>query len=148
MGKPKMWNISKTADPRVKRGRKFGTQGTTMNIWRWRFWSPILWVWFGGNSVHFAKFPILQFLKICSSPNFHSIHSNFVQAILIMGQYRLLLFLTICQKSKILWHFEIFHNTGHTPNFKRYLLWKYKSDSLPKNMHTNREGLYQRCFGF
>ncbi len=30
---------------------------------------------------------------------------------LVMGQYRLLL-LGICQKLRILWHFEIFANTG------------------------------------
>ncbi len=33
MGKPKMWNISKTDNHRVKR-TKFGTQGTTVHICR------------------------------------------------------------------------------------------------------------------
>ena len=47
-------------------------------------------VW--GHSVHVEKFPTLQFLKLCSSPNFHPIHPNFMQGILIIGQYRLLLF--------------------------------------------------------
>ena len=39
----------------------------------------------------------LQFLKVCSSPKFHPIHPNFIQGILIMGQYRLLLFFGDCQ---------------------------------------------------
>ncbi len=29
-----------------------------------------------------------------------------------MGEYRLLMFLTICRKLNILWHFEVFVNTG------------------------------------
>ncbi len=37
------------------------------------------------HSVHFAKFPILHFLKLCPSPIFHQIHPNFIQGILIMG---------------------------------------------------------------
>ena len=46
-------------------------------------------VW--GHSLHFVKFPIFQFLKLGSSPYFHPIHPNFIQGIIIMGQYRLLL---------------------------------------------------------
>ncbi len=31
---------------------------------------------FWGHSVHFAKLPIFQFLKLCSSPNFYPISSK------------------------------------------------------------------------
>ncbi len=51
-------------------------------------------VW--GHSVHFAKFPVLQFLKRCSSPNFHPIHPKFIQDILIIQAITFLL--VICQK--------------------------------------------------
>ncbi len=64
-------------------------------------------VW--GRSVHFAKFPILQFLKLCSNPNFHPIHPNFLQGIIIIQAVP---FLAICQKLQKLWHFEFFLNTG------------------------------------
>ncbi len=60
-------------------------------------------VW--GHLVHFAKFPILQFLKLCSSPNFHP---NFIQGSIILGQCRLLLFGAICQKLKKIVTFWIF----------------------------------------
>ena len=51
-----------------------------------------------------------QFLKLCCSLSFHPIHLNFIQGILIMGQYRLLLFWAICQKfkKKNIWHFKIY----------------------------------------
>ena len=89
MGKPKMWSMLNMADRRAKRTK----------IWEPRYYSRIWWlllmpdlslVW--GHSVHFAKFPILQFLKLCSSPNFYQIHPNFIQGILITGQYRQLCF--------------------------------------------------------
>ena len=64
-------------------GRKFGTHGTTVPIGRVLLVPDSLsLVW--GHSVHFAKFPILQFLKLCSSPNFHPIHPNFIQCIIII----------------------------------------------------------------
>ena len=82
MGKPKMWNISKTANGRANR-RKFGTLCTTVYIcWVLLIPDSLSLVW--GHSVHFAKFPILQFLKLCSSPNFRPIHPNFIQGIIII----------------------------------------------------------------
>ncbi len=63
-------------------------------------------VW--GHSVHLAKFPI--FLKLCSSPNFHLIHPNFMQGIIIIQSA---LFWAICQKMQKLWHFEIFLTQDH-----------------------------------
>ncbi len=71
-----------------RNGQKFRTQGITVHVWRLLLMPDSLsLVW--GHSVHFAKFPILQFLKLCSSPNFHPIHPNVIQGILMMGQYRL-----------------------------------------------------------
>ncbi len=45
---------------------------------------------------------------------------NFMTNIIVMGEYRLLLSLVICQKLKMFWHFEFFVNTGPygTGNFK------------------------------
>ncbi len=74
MGKPKMWNILQTADRRAK-GTNIWDAGTTVHVWR-LFLMPdyLSLVW--GYLVHFAKFPILQFVKLCFSPNFHPISSK------------------------------------------------------------------------
>ena len=45
------------------------------------------------------------FLKLCSSPNFHLIHPNFIQGIIFI---QAVTFLAICQKLQKLWPFEIF----------------------------------------
>ena len=50
------------------------------------------------------------FLKLCSSPNFHPIHPNFIQGIIII---QAVTFLAICQKLQKLWHFEIFLTQDH-----------------------------------
>ncbi len=83
MQKTKIWNISKTADRRAKR-LKIGDSGYyTVHIWRLLLMpGSLTLVW--GHSVHFAKFPILQFIKLFSSPNFRRIHPNFIQSILII----------------------------------------------------------------
>ncbi len=65
-------------------------------------------------SVHFAKFPTFKTLLLFL--NFHPIHPNFKQGILIMGQYRLLLFFfggggTLPKIKKKICH-EIFLNSG------------------------------------
>ncbi len=76
------WNISKKSDRRAQ-GRKFGTRGTSVRIWMLLLMPDSLsLVW--RHSVHFAKFPILQFLQFCSSPNFHPFHPNFIQGVLII----------------------------------------------------------------
>ncbi len=55
----------------VRNGRKFGTRCNTVHICRVLLTPDSLnLVW--GHSVYFAKFPILQFFKLCSSPNFAS----------------------------------------------------------------------------
>ncbi len=77
MVKLKMRNISKKANRRAK-GKKIWDSGPVVHIWKVLFMPDSLGlVW--GHSVHFAKFPILQFLKLLSSPNFHLIHPNFIQ---------------------------------------------------------------------
>ncbi len=90
-------------------------------------------VW--GHSVHFAKFSIPLFSKLYSFNSFHQnltkLHNcvfNIVyQSIIIWGWYRLLHFWAICQKLKILWHFEIFLNTGPygAGNFKRFSSYSF-----------------------
>ena len=57
---------------------------------------------------------------------------NFMINMIVIGEYRLLLFfffLAICQKLKIVWYFEIFVNTGPygAGNFKTLLL-QFSSD--------------------
>ena len=71
-------------------------------------------VW--GHSLHFAKFPNLRFSKQYSFNTFHQISPNLIQSIIIRGQCRFFcfcfcfFFFAICQKLKILWHFEFFLN--------------------------------------
>ena len=120
-----MWTISKAADRRTKRTK----------IWDSGYYSEgylmpdsLSLVW--GHSAHFAKFPILQFLNICSSPNFHPIHPKFIQGILII---QAVTFLMICQALKnYLWHFEIFHNTGQyaAENFKVLFLPQFSLEPI------------------
>ena len=108
MVKPKMWNVSKTDDRRAKR-TKNATQGTTIHTWRLLLMpDSVSLVW--GHSVHFAK-PILEF-TILQRSIFQPIHPNFIQGILIMREYSLLLFWRSAKKLKKVWHFEIFLNTG------------------------------------
>ncbi len=85
MGKANMWNISKMADHRAKQPKMWdsGSYSACRVL--------LSFVW--GYSVQFAKFPILQFLKLCSSPNFHPIHQNFIQAII-----QAITFWAICPK--------------------------------------------------
>ncbi len=77
--KAKMRNISKRADRRalVSEGeREFGSRATTVHIQRVLFMLDSLsLVW--GHSVHFAKFPILQFLKLL----FSQFLSDFIQTL-------------------------------------------------------------------
>ncbi len=87
---------------------KFGTRGCTVHICK-LFLMPDSSSLVLSRSVHFAKFSILQFLKVCSSPNFHSIHPNFIQCIIII---QAVTFFAICQKLQKLWHFHIFLSTG------------------------------------
>ncbi len=41
--------------------------------------------------------------------------------------------------------FFVNYGTIWEKKFKRHLIWKYTSHSLPKTMHTSRKGLYQSC---
>ncbi len=65
-------------------------------------------VW--GHLVHFANFPMLRFSKGYCCHNFRSI-SNFIISMLVMREYRLLLFWPSVKSYKVLW-FEIFVNIG------------------------------------
>ena len=93
-----MWDISKRLIVE-RNGRKFGTRGPTVHICRVLLMPDSLsLVW--DHLVHFAKFPIPRFSK-------HYSLNNFIQSIIIRGWYRLLIFLPICPKLKILWHFVL-----------------------------------------
>ncbi len=92
-------------------GRKFGTRGTTVQICRAVLMpdSACL-VW--GHSMHFEKFPIPRFSKHYSFNSFHQISTKLHTSIIIGVNIGYYFFLAVCQKLKILWHFQIFVNTG------------------------------------
>ena len=71
-----------------------------------------------------CKISNFEFLKHCSSPNFHPIHPNIIQGILII---QAVTFLVICQKLR---HFEIFSNTGATGIFKVLFLAQFSLESI------------------
>ena len=94
-----------------RNGRKFGTRCTTMQIHRVLLMPDSLsLVW--GYSVHFAKCLILRFSKRYSFNSFHQISTKRHTKYHNQGLIWVISVLTICQKLKILWHFEIFINTG------------------------------------
>ncbi len=96
MGKLKMWNISKTADRRVKRS-KFGTGATTVDKWRLPLMPDFLnLVW--GPSVYSATFSIFPFLKLLSQ--FSSDSSRLYTRYPYHGAIQAFTFLAICQKLK------------------------------------------------
>ncbi len=109
-----------------RNGQKFGNRGTTVYICRVLFMPDSLsLVW--GHSVHFAKFPIPWFSKHYSFHSFLQIstklrtkYHNHMQG-LIFGHL---------PKIKILWHCELFLNTGpyRVGKFKTLFLLQFWSD--------------------
>ncbi len=101
-------------------------------------------VW--GHSVHFAKFPILQFLKLCSSPKFPPIHPNFMQGILII---QAIACLVICQKflKYNVWHFEMLLNTGPyaAGNFKVLFIPQFSLEPQNISYHGKCKCLLEYC---
>ncbi len=83
-----------------RNGRKFGTRGTIVDIQRVLFMADSLsLVW--GHSVHFTKISnFCNFKNSARLPIFILFHLNFMQGILIMQQYRLLLFDDLPQITK------------------------------------------------
>ncbi len=67
-------------------------------------------VW--GHSVHFANCPILRFSKQYSFNGFHQISTKLNTKYHNQEIIQTITFLAICQRLKILWHFETFINTG------------------------------------
>ena len=64
MGKPKMWNISKTANCRAKRTKIWDSgsymySASMLRVLLMPYSLSLVW----GHSVHFAKFPMLRFSK-------------------------------------------------------------------------------------
>ena len=105
-----MLNISKTVDRRGKRTKIWGSgyysaymQGT----FDARFLKCIQ-----GNSLHFAKFPIPRILKHYSFNGFYQISTTLHTKYHNQGLIQAISFLAICQQLKLLWHLEIFLNTG------------------------------------
>ncbi len=95
MEKPKMWILSQKRLIVERNGQNFGTRCTTVHICRILLMPDSLsLVW--GHSMHFAN---------CSSPNFHLIHPNFIQGIIII---QAVTFFGNLPKLQKLWHFEIF----------------------------------------
>ena len=109
-----MW-ISKRAQPdhKVKRTKIFDLKGPTVHILL-VMPDSLSFIW--GHSVHFAKFPILQFSKCyCTSPTiFIGSHPSKLyeyENILLLnyhgGMQAIIFFLAIGQVLQNLWHFEI-----------------------------------------
>ncbi len=69
------------------------------------------------------------FKKLCSSHNFHPIHPNFIQCIIIIQAVTVL---AMGQKLKKLWHFEIFLTTEpYAPGiFKVLFLSQFSLESI------------------
>ena len=102
--------------------RKFGTRGTAVHICR-VLWCPIPWLWCGVIQCTFAKFPIPRFSKHYSFNSFHQISTKLHTKYHNQGLIQAITFCAICQKLKILWHFEFLLNTGpyEAGNFKTLL---------------------------
>ena len=118
-----------------RNGRKFGSQSTTMHIHRVLLMPDSLsLVW--GHSVHFVNFPILQLLKLCSSPNFYLISSKRYTRYPNHGAIQAIIYLAICQKLQKLWYklwyFEFFLKTGPytAGNFKVLFLPQFSLESI------------------
>ena len=72
IGKPKMWNISKTADRIVKRMKIWESGNYSAHMYRGLLMpDSLILAW--GYSVHFTNF---QFSTLYSSPNFHLISTK------------------------------------------------------------------------
>ena len=129
-GKPKMWNISKTADCRAKR----------TNIWVSGYYSVYIYGTFDARFLELGLGSFTALCKIFDSTIFETqllqqFSSDFNQtsyklSLSVAIKYSVLHFWVICQKLKILWHFEIFVNTGpyEAVNFKMQLLPQFSSD--------------------
>ena len=97
MGKPKIWNISKTAVRRAE--QNFGIRGTAVHIGRLLLKTDS----FSLVGVIRCTLHNLQFwdLQNTTPPIYIQFHPNFIQGILIMGQYRLVLFCRTAENYKI-----------------------------------------------
>ncbi len=108
MGKPKMWNVLKTAG-RSAKWTKFGLV-VLRCIYVGYSWYPNPWVWFGklgSFSAIWENFRFYDFQNATSPTVFIGPHPNFMRTLLITGQCSLLLFLAIGQVLQNLWHFRI-----------------------------------------
>ncbi len=83
MGKPKMWNISKTAIRRAKRTKIWDSACHSAYV-EGTFDARFLEFGLGSFGALCKISNFTQFLKLCSSPNFHPIHPNFIQCIIII----------------------------------------------------------------
>ena len=121
---PKMCNILKTTDRRAKWTKLWDSGRGYYSAYICRvLLMPDSLSLVCGHLVHFAIFPVYNFQN---SPNFHPISTKLYCKYMYVGHEGIsaMTFLAICQELKILWHFEIFANTGPygAGNFKTLLL--------------------------
>ena len=94
-------------------------------------------VW--GHSVYLQNFCFHDFRNSTPSTVFIWFELKFIQSILIganIGCY----FLTICQRGKILWHFDIFVNTA---------IWGWKfQNATPPTVFTSYQPNFMRTLGY
>ena len=87
-------------------GRKFGTRGSIVHIWKVLLMpDSFSLVW--GHSVHFAKFPFLQFSS--SSSNLYTMYHNHTGCHFSGDRPKI----AKKKKNKKKWHFEIFLKQDH-----------------------------------
>ncbi len=98
-----MWNILKTADRRVKE-TKIWDSGYYSAHRQGTFDARFFEFGLGSFSALYKISNFTNFLKLCPSPNFHPIHPNFIQGIIIILGVT---FLVICQELQKIWHIEI-----------------------------------------
>ncbi len=101
-------------------------------------------VW--GHLVHFAKFPILQFFKLCSSLNFQLISSKPYARYPNHGAIQGVIFWQSAKNKKI-WHFEIFRNIGPyaAGNFKVLFLPQFSLEFKNIGYHGRCKCLLEYC---
>ncbi len=124
MGKPKMWNISKKSNRRAKGTKKWDSMYYISHME-------------GTVDARFLEFGLGSFGALCKIFNFPIFKTlflsqfppNFIQCILIIGQYRLLLFGDLPKFLNIR-HFEVFLNTGQyaAGKFKVLFLLQFSLD--------------------
>ena len=141
MGKPKMWNISKTADRRAK-WTKIWVSGYysahSEGTFHARFLEFVL-----GSFGAFCKISNFTILKLCSSPNFYLISSKLYTRYPNHSVIQAITFFGDLPKIQKLWHFDIFLSARpYAPgNFKVLFLPQFSSEPIQNLRQSIRQSV-------